>query len=273
MDYYLKCDNQKCGCKTKCFQWCSDGAKVIYFESPKCCSTSIRIGLGIPPGTNSGGKYNFYNLRSSANIRDRRKGRGIGKLREGKRSHNWQKFKNQEKFDEYFKFGFVRNPWDRAVSTWEMYAAETLQRSRHHRTKDIFVEYFKKPRWEVTFIEFIKHIHIYNNHHWEHQHKFIPDCIDFLGRFESFDKDMEYILDKTGITTKIGKFNTSTGRKHYTEYYNDETRGIVAEIYKKDIEYFRYEYGDYKPQKRVQKYQENYELIFPNAFKPKWQEE
>ena len=79
--------------------------------------------------------------------------------------------------------------------------------------------------------------------HYIDQHKFITDnngniIVDFIGRFENLYNDFKKAFGLDLINYKIN----SSKHNDYKEYYDSETKSLVEECYKKDLELFKYEF-------------------------------
>ena len=141
-------------------------------------------------------------------------------------------------FSKYFTFSFVRNPWDKMVSQYNYTIAKRKDLLDHIGiTKSAsFEEYINCVSSTEIFVQ------------WDQQYKFLyinKKCVvDFIGRFENLQEDFNVVCNKIGIPQQQLPHKNATKHKHYTEYYDDETRQIVAEKYAKDIEYFGYEFGE-----------------------------
>ena len=133
-------------------------------------------------------------------------------------------------FDSYFKFGFVRNPWDQQVSLYKF----MLKRKTHHQHKLIssmrdFDEYIE---WRVN-----------NDVHLQKEFFYDGDnCLmDFIGKMENLGEDFSYICDKVGIESKLTHLNASRSvSDKFISYYSQKTLDMVYEAYKEDIELFGY---------------------------------
>ena len=152
------------------------------------------------------------------------------------RIHDWFDIER----NNIFTFGFVRNPWDRAVSSWKFGSHESSWNMN-------FVDFCRNLQKLELFPETKKAKNGLLLHVCE-QHPFLI-CrdkgikSDFIGRFENLQKDFNTICDKIGVARHQLPHKNKTNHRHYTEYYNKETRQIIAEKYAKDIEYFGYEFG------------------------------
>jgi len=163
----------------------------------------------------------------------------------GSRHVAWQEYynANPKKFADYFKFSFVRNPWDRLVSTYFFLVKGGMNESDAKWSSNVLVQY---PDFASFVHGWINKQNIKTWIHFIPQHQFVCDddgniLMDFLGRMENINVDFLYVAEKIGCTDSLKKINTGD-RKHYSLYYDAETREIVREVYKKDIDIFGYKF-------------------------------
>ena len=197
--------------------------KFIFLHIPKCGGTSIESVFG--SWRNNYSKDYFY----------------LGK--------NRQHFLLNKILDEYpkcsnyFKFAFIRNPFSRVVSEYNY----ILSNSKNLK--------------DLSFKDFVLNLENYlNNFAYEYHNLSLCDyllnkegelVVDFVGRLENFQEDFNEVCSKIKMPNLLlphknvsKKSQHNSSKKHYTEYYDDETREIVAKKYTKDIEYFGYKFGE-----------------------------
>lgn len=140
---------------------------------------------------------------------------------------------NPVKYGSYFKFAFVRNPWSRVVSCY-------LNKIVREKKRPYFKECFDKD-FEF-FVDFLDGIDLDSaDIHIRLQTALIPlEHIDFIGRFENFSTDLKSVLSLLGINNKNIPHRNQTNHLHYSTYYNERTKEIIARKYKDDIDAFGY---------------------------------
>ncbi len=146
-------------------------------------------------------------------------------------------------FDAYFKFTFVRNPWDRLVSAYRYILAGGAQVPHDLDMQRAILPFNGFRDFVASWLTKTK---CREGVHFLPQSEFIctDDSrigVDYVGHFETLAQDFEHVRDRLGIQTDLAHLNASA-RKGYAGYYDAETRDIVADLYRRDIELLGYEF-------------------------------
>ena len=152
-------------------------------------------------------------------------------------------------WDDVFKFAFVRNPWDRLVSWYSMIEQRAASKPRHQLNKLLqyasataptFSDYIELCTATITDNDGVKSF-MFN------QLDYVADengnlIVDYVGRYERFSQDLKIVLDRLGIKDCAIPHVNQSKHTHYSRYYTERTRQIVADRYARDIEYFGYRF-------------------------------
>ena len=143
------------------------------------------------------------------------------------------------RYSDYTVFTIVRNPWDRFISAYTSFLGPVGWTPEKTSLKE-YIDNLpsEEENWDV----------------WFHTRRTLMDMLvnkkgnyvsDFSIGFENLEKDFETMCRLVGVPPLVlPHMNRTPNRKHYSTYYDDETRESVREMFKEDIECFDYEFEE-----------------------------
>lgn len=131
----------------------------------------------------------------------------------------------EDVWKRYFKFAISRNPWDRQISIYywlQQNDATRLPFNRFMRREDLA----RKNNFSSYSINGIV-------------------AVDRICRYEALRDEVQGVLAEVGIEQELTLPRAKSGLRktkglHYRDYYDDETREIVARWYACEIEVMGY---------------------------------
>jgi len=139
-------------------------------------------------------------------------------------------FLGDDAFASYFKFAFVRNPFDRFISYCAFMTRADGAFLKNPKPVMRYILHEARPMQHVLF---------------QPQHTFVTDAdgtllADDVGRVEDMQGSYDRFCERLQLPrATLGQVNSSR-RGGYREYYDDALIDDVAQLYRRDLELFGY---------------------------------
>ena len=225
------------------------GIKTIFVRVPKTASTSLCEKLY------SGDCYARYfrSMETSKHYEETEKHESIRQIKQNV---------SETCFNDYYKVGFVRNPWSWLVSYYSYHQTDALSRKgvladghyqqRQNRFKGVPFRDFLGMVEEEELNSDSEGKGSQLKRPFQPQYNYLIDmdgklAVDFVGRYENLAEDWRLLCGNLSLTQnrhrsmELQHHNTSN-HSDYKTYYSDKEAEVVRRIYEKDILMFGYSF-------------------------------
>lgn len=153
-------------------------------------------------------------------------------------------------WNEYFKFTFVRNPWDRILSKFlycKEYLSREIQNKPYHKDTMDFCKALKTndfdsamQDWRFLSNEVLKKTQLeYLINEGDKDNKLL---VDYVGKFETLQDDYNIICERIGLSSRVLDRLNVINHANYREYYTPLAKRIVENTCSKEIVMFNYNF-------------------------------
>jgi chondroitin 4-sulfotransferase 11 len=150
---------------------------------------------------------------------------------------------NEKKYDEYFKFTVVRNPFDRLVSAFHFLKKGGINPvDKKWSDKNLMnIDDFESFVYKLKDKKFAKKV--LNQQHFRPQYKYLVTSkgtlnIDLIMKFENLSSDFVKLTDMINMKDKTLEHKNKSDRNSWEEYYDENSKELIHKLYQKDFELF-----------------------------------
>jgi chondroitin 4-sulfotransferase 11 len=213
----------------------SHSLQAIFVHIPKTAGTSVEAALGMHGDKADIGIRPYFNQRPDA---EHLYG---GNLQHMTAARLRTVLQDDVRFKRYFKFAVVRNPWERLVSTcaWSdqkwVRGIELASAEFDRLVRELYAA-FRAAQASSRPLVLPPHLELQVSYVRDERRQ---SMLDFTARYENLAADWEHIRARLGVNAAL-PVRMRSHHRPYQEYYNEETRSMVAEIYAEDARAFEY---------------------------------
>lgn len=126
-----------------------------------------------------------------------------------------------DKYFDFFKFTFVRNPYSRIISEYKW-------RKKYNKTASDLNKFIESSLTPIK------------RDHLVPQANFADDSVDFVGKFENLNEDFNKVLSINKLTKGTLKKINVTDRSISVDHISRKNINLINSVYREDFHKFNY---------------------------------